>query len=266
MSNEIKHINWVDGAKGVAILSVILQHCIPCSYEIGWMWHIGQAVPIFLFITAYLITKRFESFRTYYTWNRFTNMIKKIILPFMIVLLIQIVLLAVVNGVPSLKTIIKNTGIGPGSYYPWLYVQVWLIMPLIVVFVRKVPIWLSFLIMLFISIIAEYIFVPIENVEHVEELYRILPARYLMIFYLGCIWPILKDKQKYIFYSLAGISALMILNDLYLPENMQVANILMGGDRTFVLERISLVYCFLCTYTNGDIGKNTLFGSVDTSR
>ena len=184
----------------------------------------------------------------------------------MIVLLIQIVLLAVVNGVPSLKTIIKNTGIGPGSYYPWLYVQVWLIMPLIVVFVRKVPIWLSFLIMLFISIIAEYIFVPIENVEHVEELYRILPARYLMIFYLGCIWPILKDKQKYIFYSLAGISALMILNDLYLPENMQVANILMGGDRTFVLERISLVYCFLCTYTNGDIGKNTLFGSVDTSR
>ena len=102
----------------------------------------------------------------------------------MIVLLIQIVLLAVVNGVPSLKTIIKNTGIGPGSYYPWLYFQVWLIMPLIVVFVRKIPIWLSFLIMLFISIIAEYIFVPIENVEHVEELYRILPARYLMIFYL----------------------------------------------------------------------------------
>ena len=59
MTSVDKHIDWIDGAKGVAILSVILLHSLPCLREIGWIWHIGQAVPVFLFITAYLISIRF---------------------------------------------------------------------------------------------------------------------------------------------------------------------------------------------------------------
>ena len=223
------HIDWIDGAKGVAILSVILLHCLPCLREIGWIWHIGQAVPVFLFITAYLISMRFESLQTYFQWERIAKMLKKVFVPFVFVLLIQLVCLALIDRLPSLKTIVKTGGIGPGSYYIWLYLQAWVIIPFMVMLVRKLPIWVSMLIMLVVSIIAEYVFVPIAGIEHIDELYRLLPVRYLMVLYLGCIWPLLKDKQRYILYGLAGVSAFLMLKDLYLADNVLFVNIMGGG-------------------------------------
>jgi len=226
-----KHIDWIDGAKGVAILSVILLHCLPCLREMGWMWHIGQAVPVFLFITAYLASARMESIKAYFTTDRFARMLKKVFVPFVIVLAFQLICLALIGKLPSLKTILKGGGIGPGSYYVWLYLQTWLIIPFVVWLVRKVPVWTSFLIMLTASVIAEYAFVPMRSIEHIGELYRLMPVRYLMVLYLGCVWPILKDKQKYIFYGLAFVSALLILNDVYLVDNMWFANSFMGGGK-----------------------------------
>ena len=222
MIDRNTHIDWVDGAKGVSILSVILLHSLPCLREVGWMWHIGQAVPVFLFITAYLISTRFDSLRAYFTWGRFAKMIKKVFLPFVIVLAIQLICLALIDKLPSLKTLIKDGGIGPGSYYVWLYLQLWIIIPFIVWLVRKVPVWASALIMLVISVLTEYAFVSIEDIKFVGDVYRLMPVRYLMVLYLGCVWPILKDKQKYIFYGLAGISALLILNDVYFANTPPV--------------------------------------------
>ena len=223
------HIDWIDGAKGVAIVAVVLLHSLPCLREIGWILHIGQAVPIFLFITAYLISMRFESLQTYFQWERIAKMLKKVFVPFVFVLLIQLVCLALIDRLPSLKTIVKTGGIGPGSYYVWLYLQAWVIIPFIVILVRKLPIWVSMLIMLVVSIIAEYVFVPIAGIEHIDELYRLLPVRYLMVLYLGCIWPLLKDKQRYILYGLAGVSAFLMLNDLYLADNVLFVNVMGGG-------------------------------------
>ena len=223
------HIDWIDGAKGVAILSVILLHCLPCLREIGWIWHIGQAVPVFLFITAYLISMRFESLQTYFQWERIAKMLKKVFVPFVFVFLIQLVCLALIDRLPSLKTIVKTGGIGPGSYYIWLYLQAWVIIPFMVKLVRKLLIWVSMLLMLVVSIIAEYVFVPIAGIEHIDELYRLLPIRYLMVLYLGCIWPLLKDKQRYILYGLAGVSAFLMLNDLYLADNVLFVNVMGGG-------------------------------------
>ena len=219
-----QHIDWIDGAKGVAIVAVVLLHCLPCLREMGWMWHIGQTVPVFLFITAYLISMRFESLRMYFQWERFAKMLKKVFVPFVVVLLIQLVCYALIGRLPSLKTVVKCGGIGPGSYYIWLYLQVWVIIPFIVILVRKLSIWVSMLIMLVVSIIAEFAFVPLQDRQYMGELYRLLPIRYLMVLYLGCIWPLLKDKQRYILYGLAGLSALLILKDVYLVDNVMFAN------------------------------------------
>lgn len=112
VSNQVGHIDWIDGAKGIAILCVILLHSIPCLREVGWMWHIGQAVPVFLFITAYLISVRMESIKAYFTFNRFAKMIKKVFVPFVIVLAFQLICLALIGKLPSLKTILKGGGIG----------------------------------------------------------------------------------------------------------------------------------------------------------
>lgn len=104
------HIDWIDGAKGVAIVAVVLLHSLPCLREMGWMWHIGQAVPVFLFITAYLISMRFESLQMYFQWERFAKMLKKVFVPFVVVLLIQLVCYALIGRLPSIKTVVKLWG------------------------------------------------------------------------------------------------------------------------------------------------------------
>lgn len=245
---ETKHIEWIDGAKGVAILSVILLHSLPCLREIGWIWHIGQAVPVFLFITAYLISIRFESFQSYFTWDRFARMIKRVFVPFVIVLTIQLVCYALIDKLPSLKTIIKDGGIGSGSYYIWLYMQSWVLMPFMAWLVRKTPIWLSCIMLLMISILAEYVFVPLQGIENIDKLYRLLPTRYFMVLYLGCVWPILKDKQKFIFYGLACVSALLILNNVYFVDNAWLTNTFMGGVKSCLRIGMATIGILLSMY------------------
>lgn len=260
MIGQDTHIDWIDGAKGVAILSVILLHSLPCLREVGWMWHIGQAVPVFVFITAYLVSVRMESMRAYFTFDRLAKMLKKVFVPFVIVLLAQVGCLAIAGSFPSIKCIIRDGGIGPGSYYVWLYLQSWVLIPLIVWLVRKTPVWLSALIMILVSIGAEYSFVPIQDIKFVGEIYRLLPIRYLMVLYLGCIWPMLKDKQKYIFYGLACLSALWILNDVYF------ANTPPCGNNTSILGGLSLAYGILCGGSSFIIGKNTICRNLEACR
>ena len=146
-----------------------------------------------------------------------------------VVLIIQLVCLAIDNRLPSFKAILKSGGVGPGSYYVWLYMLTWVIVPFVVLMVRKVPMWVSMSIMLLIAIGAEYIFVFLQNIEHIDALYRLLPIRYLMVIYLGCIWPLVESRQKYILFALACVSGLLMYVDLYVLDNVLLANVFMGG-------------------------------------
>jgi fucose 4-O-acetylase-like acetyltransferase len=266
MDKQITHIEWIDGAKGIAILSVILQHSLPCLLSCGFMWHIGQAVPVFLFITAYLISIRFDSLRTYFTWCRLSRLTKKIVVPFLIVLAFQLLCYVLSDNIPSLKTIIKNGGLGPGSYYVWLYLQICIIIPFIVLLVRKVPIWGSLLIMLTISILAEYIFVPIQDIENIDKLYRLMPNRYLMVLYLGCVWPLLKEKQKYLFYGLACLAAILLVNGIYVNLLNITANTPPRKNNPSILAWFSLVYIFLCSVSYFCVTAYKIFINIQNSR
>lgn len=268
MINRKENIEWIDGAKGVAIISVILLHSLPCLYEIGSIFHIGQAVPVFLFITAYLISTRFNGINAYFTRERIWKLIKNVLIPFLAVLCIQLVCLAIDNRLPSFKTILKSGGVGPGSYYVWLYMLTWVIVPFIVLMVRRVPMWVSMFVMLLIAIGLEYIFVFLQNIEHIDALYRLLPIRYLIVIYLGCLWPLVESRQKYILSALACVSGLLIYVDLYVIDNVSIANALWGGGKygAFVLEWISLVYCILCDFAYNVFGKIKIYRSFKASR
>ena len=134
------HIEWIDGAKGVAIISVILLHSLPCLHEIGSIFHIGQAVPIFLFVTAYLTSTRFNAINKYFARERIWKLIKNVLVPFLAVLCIQLVCLAIDNRLPSFKSILKLGGVGPDSYYVWLYMLTWVIVPFIVLITHTMPV------------------------------------------------------------------------------------------------------------------------------
>lgn len=226
MLDNAKHIEWIDGAKGVAILSVFLLHCIPSIglYKIGSIFHIGQAVPIFVFVTAYLVSAKFVSIKEFFSRKHIASMLRRILLPFFIVLIAQLMFLYALHCFPSFKTIIKFGGLGPGAYYAWLFIQVWALAPLITRFIQKVSIKISLSLMLAISILLEYIFCRFQMYDWMEYLYRLVPVRYLMVIYLGCIWPRINIQQRNVFYIIAGISALLIIKEIYFADLQIFAN------------------------------------------
>ena len=60
----------------------------------------------------------------------------------------------------------------------------WVIVPFIVLMIRRVPMWVSMFVMMLIAIGLEYIFVFLQNIKHIDALYRLLPIRYLIVIYL----------------------------------------------------------------------------------
>lgn len=260
MIDHCEHIDWIDGAKGIAILSVILLHSLPCLHEIGAPFHIGQAVPLFIFITAFLTSFRYTSFVNYYSLSRIGKMLKRVFVPFLIVLILQILFCQLGGNWWSWKSIIKQGGIGPGSYYVWLYLQIWFMLPFILELVKRVPVWLSLSLMLVVSIFAEYLFVLMPHFEHIECLYRLLPIRYLMVVYLGCLWPKLSENYKKWFYVLAFFSAVLLFIDTYFTDLQSIAI------TPPLLARMSLVYLFLCVSICSFIVKDSISSRIASVR
>lgn len=176
--------------KGVAILSVILLHCLPDLEKIYAFLHLEQAVPVFVFITAYLLTLHYKSFKEYYRKERLWKMMRTVLPPFlMATLCVSVVHMVHFGELPSLKALIFNGGcLGPGSYYLFIYLSIYLLMPFIIEFVRRTQVWCSFVVFLLISIICEYGYARVWNFSHMESLYRLSVARYLMVVWLGCAY------------------------------------------------------------------------------
>lgn len=207
---------YIDYIKGIASLSVVLLHCMPNYYIFAPLW-IGQAVPIFLFVSAYLIYSSFQrgkSLEDYYSKDSILKVLDRIFKPFFCVLLLQIILYYFFKPDFSIKGMILSGGIGPGSYYPWLYLQAWLFLPIIINVIDRVSLLSSFIIFLSICLTLEIL----SSLIHVPEvLYRLTFYRYIFVLYLACI--VKKIDMK--------INPLLI-----------------------VLSLISIIYSFIITYTN----------------
>jgi hypothetical protein len=107
----------------------------------------------------------------------------------------------------SVKGFLAGGGIGPGSYYPWIYLQLWFLMPFMFLLVRKNFIAGS-LFIIFISVIVNIAFSVISSaawfrlpsfINHRKEvfmsLYRLCVNRYLFIYPL--IFILVEKRIKY---------------------------------------------------------------------
>lgn len=211
--SKFTQINYI---KGIASLSVVLLHCMPNYYIVSPIW-IGQAVPIFLFISAYLTYSSFERGKTlkdYYSKNSIVKLFNRIFKPFFYVLALQIFIFYLFKNDFSIKGIILSGGIGPGSYYPWVYLQTWLFLPLIIKITDSFSLRSSFTIFLCICIILEVV----TSLLSIHELiYRMTFYRYIFVLYLACI------VQKF-----------------NIKINLSV----------IILALISITYSLIATYTN----------------
>lgn len=180
------HNYSLDFVKGIAACAVVFLHNLP-NYYIGSIYWIGQAVPLFLFISAYLTYGSFQKGKTidnYYSAKSIMKMLNRIFKPFLIMTFIQCLIFYALAPTFSLKGILGSGGIGPGSYYPWIYLQVWIVLPVIILIVDKLKIKYSFILFLMISIIFEVL----SNPDHFPlSIYRLSFSRYLFLLYIACI-------------------------------------------------------------------------------
>ena len=133
--------NRFEFIKGLAVTFVILLHTISDKglHLIGHNFHIGQAVPLFIlvtFIVSFMSLEKRESNECsyWYSKSRFWTMIKKICVPYY---LMQVSLWAIQSAWHRELIPFGISGQGPGSYYPWVYLQFWLTMPLFFLILRK---------------------------------------------------------------------------------------------------------------------------------
>lgn len=181
---EVKaRISNIDFVRGVAIISVILLHTLSANaLKLSYAsLHIGQAVPIFLFITLYLsfkgLDERGGSVMSYFRKQRIGRLCKQVFLPFLIVVVLQ-AFVRVICGYKalSISDLVAGGGRGPGSYYFWVYLQIWILVPFLFLLFKKTEEW-GFLILLIICLILNYGCVCIGN----EGLYRLSCIRYLFL-------------------------------------------------------------------------------------
>ena len=109
---------FFDFLKSYCILWVVFCHVFPYLQEIGYPVWGGVQVPLFFLIQAYHFYKKGDSH------IQISKLTKRIILPFLSVVCLQFLLMACIDGLGySTSHILLNGGAGPGSYYPWCYID-----------------------------------------------------------------------------------------------------------------------------------------------
>jgi hypothetical protein len=169
---------------------------------------IDLSVPLFICVSCvlnYLVLSENDNIKNYFNFGKFKKILVRIFVPF-ILAQILLIILYVASGNFSIKGFLAGGGIGPGSYYPWIYLQLWFIMPIMFLLIKKNFITGSLLI-IFVSIIVNIIFSIFSSadwfqlplIDHKKEafisLYRLCVNRYLFIYPL--VFLLVEKRIKY---------------------------------------------------------------------
>ena len=158
------HLENIDFIKGLATISVILLHTLPRNilyYSLA-VYHIWQAVPIFLFITFFLSFRNFESktvtFKEYYSNDKIKKIFIKLWLPLIILAVFETVFFIIIGNKSKAIGSLLCIGNGPGSYYIWCYMQIWLLIPFIYLILKRFNIVAGGGILLITSVLCDFIY------------------------------------------------------------------------------------------------------------
>lgn len=128
--------------------------------------------------------QRGNSLKNYYSRNSILKIFNRIFKPFFCVLAVQTIIYLFLKPEFSFKGMILSGGIGPGAYYPWVYIQAWFFLPFIIKIIDKNSLTNSFIIFLSLCISLEIIS---SLLQVPEALYRLSFYRYIFVLYLACI-------------------------------------------------------------------------------
>lgn len=157
------HLDNVDFIKGIAAISVIFLHTLPMSVLKGSfaVFHIWQAVPLFIFISFYLgfrnLEKKEDVFKGYYSKERFKKIFFKIWLPLLLLAILEALFFLVIGNKDRAIGSLLCYDNGPGSYYVWCYMQIWLLMPAIYLLIKRTGIVAGGGILLILGVLLDFL-------------------------------------------------------------------------------------------------------------
>ena len=127
------YLGYIDFLKGLAIVFVILLHAFPRSVlEDTWaLLHIWQAVPLFIFVSFVLIYMKLGriTLGVYYNKHNLLKLFKRIVVPFLAIEGLLLILFLIKGDNEHIGQFLQNWRIGRGSYYFYVYLQIWLFAP-----------------------------------------------------------------------------------------------------------------------------------------
>lgn len=197
---------FLDFLKGVCIVFVILTHCISPSlhkYSLFCLWG-DMAVPLFLVVQVFQTYKKGTSIIKI----NVTKLLKRIVVPFLIAQVAGVAVLSLV-GYPFLNSLRQFGDIGPGAFYPYIYLQFAVLLWLVSSLFNKVKkVGLLLFLFLVVSELLELvsIYLPIG-----PSVYRFLFFRYTFLIFLA--WLLTKGGIAFKPFTivLAIVSAVFIL-------------------------------------------------------
>lgn len=196
---------FIDFLKAFAIVSVVVGHLLPSAINFYICNFFGnQAVPIFLLIQT------FHSYKKDNTYFNIGKFFKRVFLPFLITEILLFIGLLMKGADPFSLALrfLRGGGVGPGSYYPWIYLQIAILLPLVK------PIFNKFskrtLLILFL-LLSESLEILCSTINLPDKVYRLLAFRYVFLIYLGWLW--VKDgviiNSKTILLSILSLIAIV---------------------------------------------------------
>lgn len=210
--NTTNYDPFIDALKGFSIIFVIINHSIPQSLRDCILFDLwgGMAVPLFFLIQVFHYFKRGID---HCKAIRYDRIVKRILLPFVIaealIFVTKSCFYSDISG--TIRDFLEEGGLGPGTYYVWIYLQFVFLLPLCRIVIKRAnSIYLSF-VFIAVSIILEVVCVLL----HVNEsTYKFLFVRYFFLLYLGYIWAkegVLINKQT-VALSILGIVAILMFD------------------------------------------------------
>lgn len=177
------HDRFIDFIKAYSILCVLFGHTCSNLSEVGYVFWAGMQVPLFILVQVFHVFKKEES------KIDLCKIFKRVLLPFLIIQFVTSIGIYCLHSDWGVKGVIFNWvyygGYGPGAYYPWVFIQFAVLLPLIHPYIKKIPKFKLFLLSLLICEGLEII-CAIVNIP--DSIYRILAIRYLFLVYFGYLW------------------------------------------------------------------------------
>lgn len=195
-SNYIFELNkydpTLDYVKGVCILFVVLTHNLPDQNGILFSFWGSQAVPCFLLIQSFHAYKKGICMDSKIDLKK---MFKRILSPYFKLSIITFFLLACYSRFSDytvlqiVKMGIAGGGYGLGSYYIWIYLQFFLLLPLCRHLFIRFSGWKLLAIFIGLSSAMELL---CSYIHPSAAIYRLLFFRYFFLIYLGYMLTVKK--------------------------------------------------------------------------